>query len=186
MLGLSPASITLAQLTMRMPVDRALDLGAGCGVQALHLATHAAHVVATDLNPRACAMSQLTAALNDVQVDVRQGSLYEPVDADTFENNLRAIVNSALLAGQEVWIAQIPPVFLVTGAPDTDRNGLIEQYNARIVDYATGDPNDDVYLGPDFYTYFIDKWATHYGDRVHPNALGYAAMATQWHDLLTP
>ena len=84
-LGLSPASITLAQLTMRMPVDRALDLGAGCGVQALHLATHAAHVVATDLNPRACAMSQLTAALNDVQVDVRQGSLYEPVDADTFD-----------------------------------------------------------------------------------------------------
>ena len=47
-LGLSPASITLAQLTMRMPVDRALDLGAGCGVQALHLATHAAHLIVTN------------------------------------------------------------------------------------------------------------------------------------------
>ena len=37
-LGVSPASTTLAQLTIRHPVAHALDLGTGCGVQSLHLA----------------------------------------------------------------------------------------------------------------------------------------------------
>ena len=37
-LGISPASTSLAQLTIREPVGRSLDLGTGCGVQALHLA----------------------------------------------------------------------------------------------------------------------------------------------------
>ena len=41
-LGVSAASTTLAQLTIRRPVDRALDLGTGCGVQSLHLAQHSA------------------------------------------------------------------------------------------------------------------------------------------------
>src|SRR4029079_11126992 len=40
-LGVGGASTTLAQLTVRLPVRRALDLGTGCGVQALHLASHA-------------------------------------------------------------------------------------------------------------------------------------------------
>ena len=84
-LGLSPASVTLAQLTVRTPVARALDLGTGCGVQSVHLAAHAAAVVATDLNPRACAMAAFTAHLNGVDLDVRQGSLYEPVLDDTFD-----------------------------------------------------------------------------------------------------
>lgn len=84
-LGLSPASVTLAQLTMPGHVGRALDLGCGGGVQSLHLATHADAVVATDLNPRACAMTRLTAALNRLDLDVREGSLYEPVADDTFD-----------------------------------------------------------------------------------------------------
>ena len=37
-LGISAASTSLAQLTIRDDVGRALDLGTGCGVQALHLA----------------------------------------------------------------------------------------------------------------------------------------------------
>ncbi len=84
-LGLSPASVTLAQLTMRNPRGRALDLGSGCGIQSLHLSTHVSQVVATDLNPRACAMTALTAALNGITVDVRQGSLYEPVGYEKFD-----------------------------------------------------------------------------------------------------
>ncbi len=84
-LGLSPASITLAQLTMRNPRGRALDLGAGCGIQSLHLSTHVSQVIATDLNPRACAMTNLTAALNGIMLDVRQGSLYEPVAGEGFD-----------------------------------------------------------------------------------------------------
>ncbi len=84
-LGISEASSSLAQLTIREPAGRALDLGTGCGVQALHLAQHAQDVVATDVNPRALAMARLTAELNEVAVDVRDGSLFEPVAGETFD-----------------------------------------------------------------------------------------------------
>lgn len=84
-LGLSPASTTLSQLTIRRPISTALDLGTGCGVQSLHLAAHAGRVVATDLNPRAVGFARLTASLNRLDIDVREGSLYEPVADDAFD-----------------------------------------------------------------------------------------------------
>lgn len=81
-LGISPAATSLAQLTVRRRVGRALDLGTGCGVQALHLAAHADHVVATDVNRRALWLTGVNALLNDVVLDVREGSYFEPVAAD--------------------------------------------------------------------------------------------------------
>lgn len=84
-LGISPASTSLAQLTIREPVGSALDLGTGCGVQALHLARHARRVVATDVNARALAVTRFNAALNDVEVDVRDGSFFEPVRGERFD-----------------------------------------------------------------------------------------------------
>ena len=67
-LGINSAATTLAQLTVRRPVGRALDIGTGCGVQALHLTGHADQIVATDVNPRALALARLTAALNEIAV----------------------------------------------------------------------------------------------------------------------
>ncbi len=84
-LGASPASTTLAQMTIRRPVGSALDLGTGCGIQSLLLAGHADHVVATDLNPRAVRMAALTAGLNGLDLDLRTGSLYEPVADERFD-----------------------------------------------------------------------------------------------------
>lgn len=86
-LGLNAASSTLAQLTVRRPAGRALDLGTGCGVQSLHLARHSEQVVATDVNPRALALASLTARLNGLadRVDLRRGSLFEPVGGETFD-----------------------------------------------------------------------------------------------------
>ncbi|TDD70493.1 methyltransferase domain-containing protein [Jiangella aurantiaca] len=84
-LGLNAASSTLAQLTVRRPIERALDLGTGCGVQSLHLARHSVHVVATDVNPRALALAALTVRLNGLDVDLRRGSLFEPVGGETFD-----------------------------------------------------------------------------------------------------
>lgn len=84
-LGISPASTALAQMTIREPVGSALDLGAGCGVQAVHLARHADHIVATDLNPRANSLAAWTYALTDVAVDQRLGSLWEPVAGERFD-----------------------------------------------------------------------------------------------------
>lgn len=85
-LGISPASTSLAQLTQRQPVGRSLDLGTGCGVQALHLARHSHTVVATDVNPRALWMTGLNLAVNETgNVDVRDGSLLEPVAGERFD-----------------------------------------------------------------------------------------------------
>jgi Methyltransferase small domain len=86
-LGISSASTSLAQLTLREPVGRSLDLGTGCGVQALHLAAHSQRVVATDVNPRALRLTRLNAALNEVTVpfDVRGGSFFEPVVGERFD-----------------------------------------------------------------------------------------------------
>jgi len=45
-MGIGPASTTLVNATIRRPVATTLDLGTGCGIQALHAATHSNHVVA--------------------------------------------------------------------------------------------------------------------------------------------
>jgi len=84
-LGVGGASLTLARLTPRTPVGRALDLGTGCGVQALHLGRHAGSVVATDRNRRALRLAAVTAALSGQQWDLREGSMFEPVAGETFD-----------------------------------------------------------------------------------------------------
>jgi methylase of polypeptide subunit release factors len=82
-LGVGGASTTLAGITVRTPVARALDIGTGSGLQALHAAQHATRVTATDLNPRALAIAGLTLALSGASgVDLREGALFEPVVGD--------------------------------------------------------------------------------------------------------
>jgi methylase of polypeptide subunit release factors len=75
----------LAQCTVRPEVDRALDIGTGCGVQAFHLAGHARHVTATDVSPRCLVLAAFNTAMNDVVVDLRHGSLLEPVAGERFD-----------------------------------------------------------------------------------------------------
>lgn len=82
-LGASPASTTLTQLVPPGPFGRALDLGTGCGIQALHL--DAGEVVATDLNPRALELARISLGLSGVDADLRLGSLYEPVAGERFD-----------------------------------------------------------------------------------------------------
>ena len=104
-LGISSASSSLAQLTVRDPVGRALDLGTGCGVQALHLAEHAGQIVATDVNSRALAMTRLNAALNGVRVDDREGSLYDPVVGEQFDlivSNPPFVVSPGTFGGERL------------------------------------------------------------------------------------
>ncbi|MBO9522577.1 MAG: methyltransferase [Nocardioidaceae bacterium] len=84
-LGISPAATSLAELTVRDRAGSALDLGTGCGVQSLHLAGHVGHVVATDVNTRALWMTRLNAELNGLELDVREGSFFEPVRGERFD-----------------------------------------------------------------------------------------------------
>ncbi|MGV9302593.1 DUF7059 domain-containing protein [Nonomuraea sp. NPDC003727] len=84
--GAGGASANLAQLVTRRPVERALDLGTGCGVQVLHLADRASRIVATDVNPRAVELARLSWRLSGITgVDARVGSMFEPVEDELFD-----------------------------------------------------------------------------------------------------
>ncbi|MBQ1156750.1 methyltransferase [Streptomyces sp. A73] len=79
-LGVGGASTTLAGLMVPTPVARALDLGTGSGIQALHASRFATHVTATDVNARALRFARLTLALSGApEPELREGSLFEPV-----------------------------------------------------------------------------------------------------------
>ncbi|MBX3098720.1 MAG: methyltransferase [Salinibacterium sp.] len=79
-LGVGGASTTLSGLMIDSPVDLALDLGTGCGIQAMHAARHAKRVVATDISQRALELAAFNAELNGItNIEFRLGSLFEPV-----------------------------------------------------------------------------------------------------------
>ena len=86
MLGVGGASLTLAGITVPTPVDTVLDLGTGCGIQAMHASRTARRVVATDVSPRAVEIARANAALNGIaNIEVRLGSLFAPVAGETFD-----------------------------------------------------------------------------------------------------
>jgi methylase of polypeptide subunit release factors len=85
-IGAGHASRALAALLVTSPVNRALDIGTGSGVQALELAGRAGEVCATDVNPRALWLAEWSCALSGVEnVHVRSGTFYEPVPGQRFD-----------------------------------------------------------------------------------------------------
>jgi SAM-dependent methyltransferase len=85
-LGVGGASMTLSGLIVPREGARALDLGTGCGIQALHLSRLAAHVVATDISERAIAIARFNAELNGIAgIEFRLGDLFEPVAGERFD-----------------------------------------------------------------------------------------------------
>ncbi|MEH1028980.1 DUF7782 domain-containing protein [Micromonospora profundi] len=84
-LGIGGATQTLIGATVRRPVDTALDLGTGSGVQALHLSTHARSVTATDLSERALRFAATNAALNGQNWELLRGDLVAPVAGRRFD-----------------------------------------------------------------------------------------------------
>jgi len=86
-LGVGGASTTLSGLMIGRPVGSALDLGTGCGIQALHASRHAERVVATDISRRALVLAALNAELNGVtNIEFRLGSLFDPVAGERFDH----------------------------------------------------------------------------------------------------
>jgi methylase of polypeptide subunit release factors len=85
-LGVGGASLTLAGLQLPVPAARGLDIGAGCGIQALRARRDVAHVVATDISERALRFTRLNGLLNGVDgIETRTGSLFEPVAGERFD-----------------------------------------------------------------------------------------------------
>ncbi|MDN4615899.1 methyltransferase [Leifsonia sp. F6_8S_P_1B] len=86
-LGVGGASLTLSGLMLQRRVETALDLGTGCGIQAMHARRHADRVVATDISPRALELAALNAELNGIDgIEFRLGSMFEPVAGERFDH----------------------------------------------------------------------------------------------------
>lgn len=129
-LGVGGASTTLAQWTVRDAVGRTLDVGTGCGVQALHAARHSAEVVATDLSARALRLAAITAGLSGVRLDLRRGDLLAPVHGETFDlvvSNPPFVVGAPAAAARTYRDAGLPldtvGARLARGAPGLLRPG---------------------------------------------------------------
>lgn len=85
-LGIGGATTTLSGLQVPVPVERVLDLGTGCGIQAMHARRFADQVVATDISRRALDIARFNAQLNGIDgIDFRFGSLFEPVAGERFD-----------------------------------------------------------------------------------------------------
>ena len=84
--GIGGATSALASLVDRHPTGRALDLGCGCGVQALLAARHSERVTAIDINPRALRFARIGAALSGIaNVELVEGDLFDPVREESFD-----------------------------------------------------------------------------------------------------
>jgi hypothetical protein len=128
-MGFGPSSLSLANLTVRNPSRLTLDLGTGCGTQALMAAGHSDMVIAADLNPRALSLTNFNARLNGFSnVECREGNLFEPVEGCTFDlivsnppfvisPEMHYIFRDSGMSGDEVCekIAREAPRFLSEG-----------------------------------------------------------------------
>ncbi|MFI9510352.1 methyltransferase [Nocardia sp. NPDC052566] len=95
-LGVGHASLSLLRATPTAPVGSVLDLGTGCGVQAVHAASYASSVTATDVNPRALWLAEATAVLNGLDIELLEGSWFEPVAGRRFD---QVVANPPFVVG---------------------------------------------------------------------------------------
>lgn len=159
--GIGPATATLAQLAPPAPVGSALDLGVGMGVQTMHLLGHARRVVATDISARAIAFARFNLLLSapalgidperlEDRVELRLGDLLEPVVGERFD----LIVSN--------------PPFVIT--PRREDESASDQYTYR----DGGRPGDRLVeelvrglgevLAPDGIAVMLGNWEIHHSD----------------------
>lgn len=117
-LGVGHASVSLARATARRPVDTLLDLGTGCGVQALHASTHARRITATDLSPRALALAAGTFRLNEVDVELVRGEWFDPVVGRRFD---QVVCNPPFVVGPP----RVDYVYRDSGLGGDDASALV-------------------------------------------------------------
>lgn len=96
--------------------------------------------------------------------------------AGSYKANMQAMVDMATAAGKQVYFQKVPyPGRTVA---------LVEDYN-RVIDELVTENGLRV-TPPDLYTYFEGTYTTEYFDNVHPNGVGYRAMANLWKEALAP
>ena len=117
-LGVGHASISLARATVRRQVGSLLDLGTGCGVQALHASRHASKITATDVSQRALALARATFRLNEVDVELARGEWFAPVAGRRFD---QVVCNPPFVVGP----ARVDYVYRDSGLAGDDASALV-------------------------------------------------------------
>lgn len=85
-LGVTGTTLSLSEVTIRLPSRRTLDLGSGSGFLALKAAAHSEQVVASDCNARAVSMARFNILLNGFSnIEAVEGDLFEPVGDAPFD-----------------------------------------------------------------------------------------------------
>ncbi|AYG02103.1 DUF7059 domain-containing protein [Gryllotalpicola protaetiae] len=163
-LGVGGASTTLSSLIIGRSVDRVLDLGAGCGIQALHAARHARHVIATDISARALEYAAFNARLNGIEhIEFRLGSLFEPVAGELFD---QIVSNPPFVITPR--IADVPEYEYRDGGFRGDE--LVQRVIAGVRDH----------LVPGGVAQLLGNWEYHEGADGLDRVRGWAAGLDAW------
>lgn len=115
---------TLVQEALRVAPQAAavLDIGSGSGCVAVALAKKlpGAAVISVDISADALELAAQNAALNGVQVDFRHGSLFEPVQGESFDLIVSnpPYIPTADLAGLEPEVRDFEPGTALDGGVD--------------------------------------------------------------------
>lgn len=115
---------TLLQEALRVAPNAAtaLDIGTGSGCVAISLAKNLANtgVVSVDISAEALELAAQNAADNGVQVDFRQGSIFEPVAGERFDLIVSnpPYIPTADLAGLEPEVRDYEPRTALDGGAD--------------------------------------------------------------------
>lgn len=173
-LGAGQASGTLQQILVPTGPGSVLDLGTGSGVQALLASRTARHTVATDVSVRALGFARLNAGLAGVDLDLREGSLYEPVAGERFDR----IVSNPPFVITPRNAAEVPAYTYRDGGFVGD--GLVEAVVRGAADH----------LAPGGVAQLLGNWEVH-GDEAadRERVLDWAGPLDVWvvqRDLLDP
>ncbi len=197
-MGVSPSSLVLVSMTIRRKNRSALDIGTGCGIQAILAARHSERVVAVDCNPRAVAIARFNAQLNQIStVQVREGDMFEPVRGEIFDlivsnppfiispENRHFFLNSGMDSDEICRrIAQEAPRFLSEGGYCIfNANWAViegEDWRVRLVGWFQGTGCDGLVIVENIHE--IDEYAASFievGDDEQPE---YQRLFDKWMD----
>lgn len=149
-LGTGAAAASLSRYAIRDQVETALDIGTGCGAQALVLSQHARHVTATDVSSRALQFAATNALLNGVEWELLEGDMTAPIAGRRFDQ-----------------VLSNPPFIVGPGSTEFTYRDSGRSGDGVCAELAAAAPR---ILNPDGTLQFLANWVhvkgQHWGERV--------------------